>query len=214
MPTIFSTGLSYTLTNKPEKIAPDIEKLLRKEVGAPTPLTWQIQDAGTGGVTVGSLLKDWTYKQEHLRHNAVPLYYIRFALSQPRPFELQVTIDREGLGAIGGILAYAAPLRKPVRGPIRLAPAKLLGYSNFVGDPETVARLNSTNDLRKLANHLAMTQAMAGKVELNIARYLEILPAPTGSVLLVHSLARTGLLGISLGAKDLIALANALEAAL
>src|SRR5579859_6115425 len=89
-------------TQKPEKIAPTIQEVLCKEIGAPAPLTYQLINAGAvaAGVTAGSALAD--LGASLLDTKGTTLFSQQFALPQPRPFQLQVTVNRSGIGAYVG----------------------------------------------------------------------------------------------------------------
>ena len=174
-------------THQPEKIAPKVEELLRKEVGAPVPLAYQLLDAGTGGVTAGSLLRD--AGSSILDSKGTVLFFMQFALPQPRPFELRVTINRSGIGGYVGQLSYAVRLMKPVNGEISIEPPKWfgLGSSKFLGNAEAVARLNKNGKVIKYANDLAVNSGKAGTIDFSIDYCLKILPQTAGSLLILNT---------------------------
>ena len=205
---LLPTGL-HSISQKPDWIAPRVEAMVRKEIGANGPLPYQILPGASAGATVGSVMADMARSFTHLRYQTTLLFYIHFALSWPCPFELQVSVTQQGLGALVGKFAYAVPLNRPVRGVLELQ-----GYS-FVGDPATTARLNSNRPMLAQAHRLARTRSTIGKFRMTIPQCLQILPRNPGSVLVVHRLADPGLLiGANVGARDLLAFVPTLEACL
>ncbi|GHO49042.1 hypothetical protein [Ktedonospora formicarum] len=194
----------------PNKIVPLIEATLRKELGAPTQLPCQVIHTGENGISVKGLLLD-------ALNFSTTLFLIQFSLSLPRPFQLQVKIDRQGLGALLGSLTYSAPLAKPVGGEVSLEPPKIFGNSKFVGEAQTTVRLNASGALIKNANKLTQTESELGQYRFEIERYLKIIPQAPSPLLVVHSLPRkTGLIGLSatLNSKDFFELLAQVEAAL
>ncbi|MBO0789533.1 MAG: hypothetical protein J2P36_01085 [Ktedonobacteraceae bacterium] len=197
-------------SHDPNKIVPAIEATLRKELGTPTQLPCEIIQTGEQGISAKGLLLD-------ALNVSTTLFFIQFTLSQPRPFQLQVKIDRQGLGALLGSLTYSAPLAKPVGGEVSLEPPKIFGNSKFVGDAQTVARLNSNGALIKIANKFTQTESELGQYKFEIERYLKIAPRTPGPLLVTNSLPRkTGIMGLhaTLNAKDFLALLAQVESAL
>lgn len=205
------SSLHYN-SQKPEKVAPHVEEAIRQELGAPTPIPYQVLPGASGGATAGSLLSEWAHAQMHMSQQAAPLFYIQFALAWPRPFELQVGILRHGMGALAGRCVFAIPLAKRVPGPLSLVELKFGQAGGFAGDPALTARLNSNRDLLAKAYGLLATKASIGSTRLSIPHYFQIQPSRTGSLLMVHRLPRPGLLsGANWGVKDLLAFAPMLE---
>lgn len=201
----------------PDKIASNVEKLLRKELGSSTPLPYQIIPVAAESATAKSVLSDIGKALISTKQQANVLFYVHFALDLPRPFELQVTVTRYGLGAILGRFAYAVPLEKPVKGVIGLEVTKGWGYSyngGFTGEPATIASLNSSRDLINQAAQLRVYTARTGNFTLTIPKYFQIAPHNAGSVLILHRLSQTKLFSANVGAKDLFTFVPQLEAAL
>lgn len=202
----------YFTGQKAEKIAPRVEQAIRQELGAPTPLPYQILPGTSGGATAGSLLSEWAHAQVHMSQQAAPLFYIQFALAWPRSFELQMTIYRQGMGALAGRCVFAVPLAKRVPGPLSLAELKFGQAGGFAGDPAFTARLNSNRDLLAKAYGLLSTKISVGNTRLSISHYFQIQPTRTGSLLIVHRLPKPGMLtGANWGVKDILAFAPMLE---
>ncbi len=203
-------SLSY-LGQNPEKIAPRIEELVRKELGAPTPIPYQILPGTSGGATAGSLLSEWAHAQMRMTQQADALFYVHFSLAWPRPFELQISVIRQGLGALVGKCSFAVPMAKPVRGPLSLGQLKLMSARGFSGDPATSARLNANRDLLAKAYGLTVSTSTIGRTKLTISHYLQIQPARSGSLLVVNRLAKALLFSVDMGVKDVMAFVPMLE---
>ncbi len=207
-------GLAYSRPN-PDKIAPGIEALLRKELGSSTPLPYQILPGEGEGATTKSVLADIGKAMIMTKQQSSVLFYVYFALDVPRPFELQVSVTRYGMGAVVGRFAYAVPLNKPVQGKASLGVTKLGSYNGFAGDAATIARLNSSRDLILQAHKLAVSKTTIGNINLTISQRLEVIPYKSGSLLILDRLGVPGFFsGANVGAKDLFAFVPQLEASL
>jgi hypothetical protein len=203
-------GLRY-LGQNPEKIAASVEQIVRKELGAPTPIPYQILPGTSGGATPGSLLGEWAQAQLHMTRQAASLCYVNFRLGMPRPFEIQVSIIRQGLGALVGKCVFVAPLSRPVRGPIGLGQASRMSAYKFTGEPATSERLNNNRDLLAKAYKLSIPTSTIGRTKITIPRRLEVRPTRTGSVLVVDRLPQTFLFINNMGISDLLAFVPMLE---
>ena len=82
---LLPTGL-HSISQKPDWIAPRVEAMVRKEIGANGPLPYQILPGASAGATVGSVMADMARSFTHLRYQTTSLFYIHFALSWSRPF--------------------------------------------------------------------------------------------------------------------------------
>lgn len=195
------------LTHKPEKFVPEIEKTLGNDLNASTLLPCQVLSPESMGVPIGSLLPRY-------QPSNAPLLYIYFNGTSPRRFEMQGFVRKIKWGAMLQRLIYVVPLAKTVRGPVRLGKEKLFGSSPFEGGPEAT-RLNENADLLKLANKLACTSVTYGNVTLTIARYMLIQPAPSGSLLVLHTLPRMRMVRRwTLLAGEVMNIADMIEASL
>lgn len=201
----------YYLSQKPEKIAPGIETLVRKELAAPTPFQYEVLPGESSGATAGSVLSDIGKSFVPLKSQTTSLFYVRFNPIWPRPFELQVTVSQRGLGALVGPFAYAVPLNKSVQGTVTLGK----GRAGFSGDVETSALLNGNMELITQAHRLSVTNVLIGRTRLSISQHLQIVSGKSGSVLIVRRLGKPGFWsGFNVGAKDLFAFVSQLEACL
>jgi hypothetical protein len=207
-------GLAYSRPN-PEKIVLGIEALLRKELGSPTTLPYQIFTVEGTAATAKSVLKDMGNALARTKQQSVPLFSVHFSLLLPRPFEAEVSVIRYGLGACVQRFAYTVPLEKPLQGAVRLGETKGLSYGGFTGDAAISASLNSKRELVVAANRLAVARTTIGRLKLTIPKHLEIAPRQSGSVLILHRLGVPGFFGgANIGAKDLFTFLPQLEACL
>lgn len=207
-------GLAYSRPD-PDKIGPGVEALLRKELGSSVPLPYKMLPGEGEGATAKSVLSDVGKALTMTKQQSAVLFYLYFALDLPRPFELQVSITRYGLGAIVGRFAYAVPLNKPVKGEVHLLETKLGSFNGFAGDSATIAPLNSNRDLILQAHKLAVSKTTIGNFKLSISQFLQIVPHNAGSLLIVHRLGVPGFFGgANVGAKDLFDFVPKLEACL
>jgi hypothetical protein len=191
----------------PNKIVPVVEETLRKELRLSVQVPCQVIPTGENGVSARSLILDSL-------NVITTIYFLQFTVPGPRPFQLQVKIDREGRGALLGSLTYCANLAKPVAGEVSLEPPKIFGASKFVGNDQTASRLNGNKALIKKANQLTQTESELGQYKFKIERYLKITPQESYPLLTVHSLPRkTGLVGLNstLNSNDFVQLVSLME---
>lgn len=205
-------GLRY-LSQKPEYIGPRVEQLVRQELGAPTPIPYQILPGTSQGATPGSLFSEWAHAQVGMTYKTSALFHMHFALAAPRPYELQISILRQGMGALVGKCAFAVPLSKRVPGAVSLRQSGPLSVQqSFSGEPAMAARLNNNRDLLFRARRVAISTSRIGRIKLSIPHYLQVQPSRAGSLLVVHRLAQPGFLfGAKLGIKDLLDFVPMLE---
>jgi hypothetical protein len=204
-------SLSY-LSQLPERIAPKVEQLVRTELKAPAPIPYQVLPGESTGATPGSLFSEWAHAQIGMRYKTDALFHVQFALSWPRPYELRISILRKGMGALMGTCAFAIPMSKPVRGAVNLVQTGILGTPSFAGEPATAARLNNNRDLLLRTRRVTLPTSRIGRVKLSIPRYLQVQPTRTGSLLVIHKLAQTGILfGGHIDIKDVLDFAPMLE---
>ena len=201
----------HYLSQNPENIAPRIEQIVRTELKAPTPIPYRILPGTSGGATPGSLLSEWAHAQIHLSRQVTALCYVHFSLAWPRPFELQVSVIRQGLGSLVGKCTFAVPMAKPMRGPVNLEPINLMGPKGFTGEPATSARLNNNRDLLVKAHRLAVTRSTIGRTKITIQHYFQIQPTRTGSLLVVNRLARSFFFSVNMGIGDVLEFVPMLE---
>ncbi len=205
--------LAYS-SQQPEKVAPKVEDLLRRELGATTPVPYEVETADANKTTVGTVLKEAIGK--FFGSSEVPLFTLTFNVNAPRTAKVEVRMNRQGIGCHAGTLLYSARLNKKVAGEVTLDDPKTFSNSPFSGDPAACERLNANKALLKKANAFAVTKGQAGGMEITIPRFCRIAPDGDGAILVAATLGQPHMLGfkISMRSKDFFELAEMIEAAL
>jgi hypothetical protein len=206
-------NLAYT-SQDAEKIGAKVEEKVREEVGAGAPLAYQVEEGGAGRLSVGSFLKD--VGSALVGGKDETLFRLHFDLPSRRPTQLEVNVNRQGVGSHVGLLLYSAKLSKPVNGEVALEDPKFFGKSKFAGDAAASGKLNANGDIIKRANNLARVESQSGGLTLKIKRCCRVVPHEGGSLLVVGTLPRPTKMGMSaaIDAKDFFELADMVEAAL
>jgi hypothetical protein len=163
-------------------VGPKVEEKVREELGASAPLSYQVETGEAATATIGSVLGDIGGALMGGAENM--LFRLNFDLPQPRPANLHVSINRQGVGSYVGMLVYSAQLSKPVGGEITLEEPKLFGKSKFTGDAAS-AKLNANGDLIKRSNTFARTESQSGGLTLKIKRSFRLVPHEGGSMLIL-----------------------------
>ena len=202
------------ISQKTEKVAPKIEQLIRKEIGAGAPLAYTIEDGTAQTASVGSAFRDAATAL--VGGAAKELFQLDFQLPQPRPASLQVSVCRQGVGSYVGLLLYSSRLAQPVASEVVLEEAGGWGKSKFVGDAAACAKLNAHKDLLKRVNRLARTEWEMSAITVKIKRICRIEPQDGGSLFVVGTLPRPVWFGFSASAdaKEFFDVAAMIEAAL
>ncbi len=189
------------------KITVAVEEMLRQETGAGAPLVYKVgssQDIGAGTV-MGEVL----HAALGGERAAIQLFTIHFTLMQPRPADVWVQIDKQGVGAYAGPLLYAIGLSKRIESEVGLEPDK-----GATGDPDVTAKLNT--DIAKRVHKLLRGRMQVGAFTISTRPFFKILPQGQTSTLLINTLPRLTSLGFSstLDAKEVFEIASVVEAAL
>ncbi|MDX6576674.1 MAG: hypothetical protein QOE96_2627, partial [Blastocatellia bacterium] len=87
-------------------VGPKVEEKVREELGASAPLSYQVETGEAATATVGSVLGDIGRALMGGAENM--LFRLNFDLAQPRPANLQVSVNRQGIGSYVGMLVYSA----------------------------------------------------------------------------------------------------------
>jgi hypothetical protein len=192
-----------------EKIAPKVEELLRKELAAGGPLGFELEDAPAGDVSTRTLLRDAAVAL--FGGSEIPLFTIHFHPTQPRAFDLDVHLNRQGMGCIGGPLAYATVVNRRVGGEISFG-----NDGKFAGDAEGAGKLNTKKDLLKKCDAFAVTEGGLDGFKLKIPRTMKIVPHEGGARLVAVTLPRSKSMGFSasLSSKEFLEIAALVEATL
>jgi hypothetical protein len=201
-------------SQQPEKVGPQVEEKLRKELGAAAPLPYKVEAAGTGGTTAGTVLAD--VARGLFGGQANTLFTLVFDLTAPRPAQLRAVVERQGVGCHVGPLLYSAPLSKAVKGEVTLEGPKMFGAAKFTGEADVSAKLNAKGDLLKRLGKLARTESEIGGLTLKMERLVKLAPQEQGALLVVGTLPRSTSMGMdaALDAKEFMDLAALIEGAL
>ncbi len=201
-------NLAYASRDK-DNVAPKVEELLRKELAAPAPVVYEVEDEGAGELSAGSVLND--VRTSLLGGSATPLFTIHFQILQPRAAGLDVRLNRQGVGCFAGALVYSAALAKPLGGEVSFG-----DDGKFSGDSAAAAKLNARKDLLKKCSAFAVTKGGLTSFELKIPRIFKITPHERGAEIVAVTLPRSKSMGLSatLCSGDFFELASAIEAAL
>ena len=191
-------------------VAPKVEEKVREELGSSAPLSYQVETGEAATATIGSVLGDIGSALMGGAENM--LFRLNFDLAQPRPANLYVSVNRQGIGSYVGMLVYSAQLSKPIGGQVTLEEPKLFGKSKFTGDAAS-AKLNANGDLIKRANTFVRTESQSGGLTLKIKRSFRLLPHESGSLLVIGTLPRPLKMGLSatVDAKDFFDIAEMIE---
>ena len=194
-------------------VGPRVEEKVREELAASAPLSYQVESGEAATATFGSVLDDIGSALIGRTENM--LFGLNFDLPQPRPAQLHVNINRQGIGSYVGMLVYSAQLSKPIGGEVTLEEPRLFGKSKFTGDAAS-AKLNANGDLVKRANTFVRTESQSGGLTLKIKRTFRLLPHESGSLLIIGTLPRPIKMGLSatVDAKDFFDIAEMIEKAL
>ena len=184
-------------SQKPEKIAPQLNQHLRKEIGATWPIPFGVEGAAGG-------------------ERPEMMFTVTFDCAGVRPFKLHANVERQGVGARVGELCYSTTLRKNIGAAVELTEPKMFGLSQFAGDAAASGRLNANGKLRRRANRFSRQKTEIGGLTLTAPRFFKIVPQEGGALFVANTLGAPKWFGfrVSLGAKEFLALAAAIEAAL
>jgi len=201
--------LAYS-SQKPEKVAPKVEELVRKELAATQPVPYVVQDLAAVKNSVGSILGEGLDlllggKAE------TQLFTLVFDIAQPRPTKLQVHMNKQGIGCHGGSIVFTTKLGKPVAAEVVMD-----NSGKFAGDTAVAGKLNANKALLKQIEKLARTKTSLGGVEITAPRLVKLVPSDGGTTLVLSTLARPRAMGfaVSLDVQEFFAVATQVEAAM
>ena len=214
----------------PQAVAPKVENLIRKELGAAGPIPYTVANDSPEMCTV-----TWALRGTPVGSQMQSIFQLNFELPPPQPARLDVSFYELGDGCVAGTTCYSARLPKSIGGEVALEPPEgflraaastlnpnpyltntFTSPTKFAGNPEVSGRLNANGDLLTLANKLARTDAMFGGRGLRRDRLLKLVPDGQGCLLIVGSLPRAIALGLkaTVDAKDFFELASLIERSL
>jgi len=206
-------NLAYTSQDS-DYVGAQVEEKIREEMGSTAPLAYHVQTGEASTATAGTFLSD--IGNALIGGKDETLFRLNFELAQKRSANLQVSINRQGVGSHAGLLMYSTKIAKPIPGEVTLEDPKFFGKSKFAGDATAAARLNADGDLIKRANDLARVESQSGGLTLKIKRCCKVIPHEGGAMLIVGTLPRPTKMGFSaaVDAKDFFEMADMVEAAL
>src|SRR6266849_3713068 len=114
-----------------------VEEKVREEVGASAPVPYQVETGEASTATVSSFLSD--IGNALVGGADQTLFRLSFDLTQRRPAQLRVSINRQGVGSHAGPLMYSTKLSKPIAGEVALEDPKFFGKSKFTGEAAAAA---------------------------------------------------------------------------
>ncbi|MCL4506449.1 MAG: hypothetical protein M1434_08380 [Chloroflexi bacterium] len=194
-------------TQSPEKVAPQIEEKLRKELGSPSNIPYQVEDAGAAGASVGTVLGDMA--KGLFGGHADLLFTVVFDISTPFPAQLRASVSRQGVGCHVGLLLYTTQMSKPVKSEVTFEAAKLFGSAKFSGDPEIISRLNAKGEIAKRIGKFSRTESEVGGLTIKTERVAKLMPQDGGALLVISTLPRMTSMGMdaSLDAREFMDIA-------
>ncbi len=206
-------NLAYS-KQKSEDVAPQVEEILRKDLGMNVAVPYSVAEAGGAVGAIESIAQDAA--KFFFGGNETLLFKLKFDIASPRTASIQVNINRQGIGCHAGSVTFSTFINKTIGGEVSLEEPKTFGTSKFVGDAGATAKLNGNKDLLKAADKFARVKSNMGGVELKMNRYFKLIPASNGTHIVVITFPRALSMGFSAttDAKDFFTLAAMIEAAL
>jgi len=192
-----------------QTVAPKVQELLTKDLGAGPSVSFTIESVGVEGITAKSILKDMS--TTFFGGKAKLLFTIHFDINQSRAMQLDAHMIQQGAGCALGSLAYATTVGKRVAGPVSLG-----DDGKFMGDAEAAGKLNARKDLLKKCDAFAVKKGGLAGFELKIDRILKIIPRENGAQVVAVTMPVSKSMGFSasLGAKEFLEMVALLESTL
>lgn len=198
---------------QPDKIAASVEEIVRKDVGAATPITYRITGGDAAPASLTSVLADIG---NLLGSGATTtLLGVELDLPGPRPATLTARMLRQGVGCYCGPLLFTVTLGRPVDGEVAIEDHKSFGSPKFLGG-SAAGRLNAAKDLAKRVDKILRTEAEMGSVKVKAARLFRVAPGEGSAVVVIGTLPRLTSMGMgaTTDAREVLEIAAAIEAAL
>ncbi len=191
-----------------DKVAPALEEMLRAELGAPSPIPYEVEQGPPRDL--GTFLGEVARAAIGGTSDAIRLFTIYFNIAHPRPAQLRVMVGKQGIASYAGSLLYSCTLNAQVAGEVAFTEGK---PSTFTGDKEASARLNANPDLLKRLDKLLRKRLMLGGAVISTNPICRIAPSDTDALLIVNTLSRPTQMGFSatLDAKEFFDLAGIIE---
>lgn len=203
-------NLAYS-TQDIEKVGTKVEEILRKDLGSDLPVAYTVKDHNAPKENLlGSMIKN--LPTVLFGGKETVLYTLMFNIDKPRPIEIHMQINKQGIGCHAGSILFVTHINKTVAGNVTMEGPKMFGSSKFIGDTTASAKLNSNKELVKLTEKFARTKTdVAGGLKMD--RHVLIEPAENGSLLIIVTLPRATSMGMgaTTDAKDFFTIASLVE---
>jgi hypothetical protein len=174
---------------KQDEISTKVEELLRKELGSGSLIPYNTESQTSEETGVKTTLHDvWSALKSG---QTTELFSIHFQLRTPRAFDLEVHMNRQGMGCYAGPLVYTAAIEATV-----ISEVVFDEKGQFVGDG-VASKLNANKDILKKSDAFAVNRGGISGFELKIPRYLKIIPQASGAQITAATLPRSKSMGFS-----------------
>jgi hypothetical protein len=173
------------MTRDFQAVGQKMEQMISKEIGLKVPISW----SSVGDEQQGNRLKDGLIGAFGGKLDVRNSYIYTF--SSPRPVQLLVSVVQAGMFAtVPATLTYTTELNKPAKSIISLSKSGSIFKKKcaFEGDAETCAKLNSNEEIIKIASKFYVEKSTNGSLEIKIYPRFEISPSEKGSSLLIHTI--------------------------
>ena len=201
----------------PAVVAPQVEELLRAEIGATSPVPYELVNPGAAH-NAGTVMSD--ILGSLFGGGLTVSFSLHFRIPEPRPTLLVVSIIRKDAMVVNncyaGSLLYSTHIAKPVASAVTLGPSPMFSAASFAGDATAIAKLNASKELRKKADKFAMVSGGLTGFEIKMPRQFTIAPEAGGALVVVNTLPRSTKMGLSakFGCHEFFEIAGLVEAAL
>jgi hypothetical protein len=197
-----------------EKVGPQVEEIVRKDIGASGPVVYRMEQGDTGATNLATVLGD--IGSVFGSGGTVSLFTLEFDLPGPLPARLRAGFERQGLGCYCGSLLFLVPLAKSVPAEVSIEDHKGFGTPKFIGQPDLAARLNAVKDLAKRVDKVLRSEWDMGSIKVKAPRIFKLAPENGAAVLVMRTLPRLTSMGFgaSTDAGEILNLAGVIDAAL
>lgn len=183
-------------TEKPERIAPKVEKLICQDLKISGDLPYRLVRGEEQTLKLDNVLQGMG--QALLGGRTKLLFRLDFELIYNRPVQLEVSVNRLGVGGAHlGSLLYLTRLVKPIKGEVCLEEPKAFQMARFIGEPVLAERLNKELTLLKQVNQFARTSTKVGSYTLKVPRLFQVTQIKSETWLVGATLPTTKFMGLA-----------------
>ena len=194
-------------------IATNLELTIRNEIGAESPIPYEVEPGPAKPTSAKSFLLDawrgWQDKPKGV------LCTVRFDLTRPgeRMAELEVTVNKRLFTTFVTALQYEALLSVKLDDVVALETGGFFANAKFEGEEEASAKLNAVKDLPGIAWRFMNEEYTRGNAKVRINGLFGILTGGERSVLHVRCLPDVGLFGgkYKFGIKEFFEVADLID---